>query len=317
LSGDPASAEFSHRTTTAMRLERAQDAAVLMRQALERSPDRIAFRHALHRSSFLIGDADGMATQVEWATRTPNAEALFVDASDGDAYYGRIQTARRWLQRAVKAATRGDFKGNAAVWSATDALRWALYGNAVEARQQARAALDFEDSWETRALAATALARIGDATQAGELIAKLNAERPFGTLVQRYWLPVIRAELEIRAGHAKKAIGTLEAATPYELADTRMPLLPAFVRGEAYLDARDGRAASDEFRKLVQHRGLVGNSPLGALAHLSLARALALAHDTWNARQEYETFLELWKDADAGIPILTQAQTEFRASKSE
>jgi predicted Zn-dependent protease len=194
-----------------------------------------------------------------------------------------------------------------------DAVREAMFGNVEEARRQARAALDFEDSWETRALAAMALARVGDAAQARELADKLNAERPLGTLVQNYWLPAIRAEIEIQAGKASRAVERLHAAEPYELADTRVPLLPAYVRGDAYLRVRDERAAAAEFRMLLQHRGLMANCALGALAHVGLARALQLAGDTSNAQKEYESFLTLWSDADSTIPALMQAKAEYRA----
>ena len=300
--------------TTAMQLDRVPEATTVARQAVEQTPDRLPFRRALHRLSFLAGDVNEMAAQVAWAMRTPGAEALFVDQSDADAYVGRVAAARERLQRGVAAAAQNDVKGQAAVWLGVDAVREAMFGNVEEARRQARAALDFEDSWETRALAAMALARVGDAAQARELADKLNAERPLGTLVQNYWLPAIRAEIEIQAGNATGAVELLRAAEPYELADTRVPLLPAYLRGDAYLHVRDGRAAA-EFQKLLQRRGLVGPCALGVLAHVGLARAHALAGDTVNARREYESFLNLWAAADSTIPVLTQAKAEYHAIK--
>jgi eukaryotic-like serine/threonine-protein kinase len=300
---------------TAMQLDREQDAMGLVRKAVEQTPDLLPFRRALHRLSFLAGDERGMAAQVAWALRTPGADALFIDQSDADAYVGRVAKAREWLHRGVAAAARNDVKGYAGVWSGADALREALFGEVEEARRQTRAALDFEDSWETRALAALTLAYAGDAAQARELADKLNAERPLGTLVQNYWLPTIRAKIELDAGHTSRAIELLHVAAPYELADTRVPLLPAYVRGEAFLSARDGHAAATEFQKLAQHRGLVGNCVVGALAHLGLARAFALADDRQRARTEYESFLSLWTGADASIPVLKQAREEYRAIK--
>jgi len=298
---------------TAMQLDLEQDAMGLVRKAVEQTPDLLSFRRALHRLSFLVGDEREMMGQVAWATRTPGADALFIDQSDADAYFGRVAKAREWLQRAVRAAARNDVKGHAGVWSAADALREALFGDVEEARRQTRAALAFEDSWETRAIGALTLAYAGDAAQARELADKLHAERPLGTLVQNYWLPAIRAKIELDAGHTARAIELLRVADPYELADTRVPLLPAFVRGEVFLSARDGHAAATEFQKLVKHRGLVGNCVVGALAHLGLARALALSDDRPGARKEYESFLSLWAGADAHIPVLTQARAEYRA----
>ena len=52
-------------------------------------------------------------------------------------------------------------------------------------------------------------------------------------------------------------------------------------------------------------------NPVGALAHLGLARAYAMQGDTAKARAKYQDFLTLWKDADSDIPILNQAKGEY------
>jgi hypothetical protein len=88
--------------------------------------------------------------------------------------------------------------------------------------------------------------------------------------------------------------------------------LPAYVRGEAYLQSRDGRRAAAEFQKLLQHQGAVGTGLPGPLSRLGLARALALAGDRSGAKTQYETFFELWRDADAEIPLMRQARAEYQ-----
>ena len=88
-------------------------------------------------------------------------------------------------------------------------------------------------------------------------------------------------------------------------------LYPNYVRGEAYLAARQGSEAVAEFRKILDHRGIVVNAPIGALAHLGLGRAYALSGDKSRARIAYQDFLTLWKDAEPDIPILKQAQAEY------
>jgi ATP/maltotriose-dependent transcriptional regulator MalT len=90
-----------------------------------------------------------------------------------------------------------------------------------------------------------------------------------------------------------------------------LALYPVFVRGEAFLTAHHGSEAAAEFRKIIDHRGIVANEPIGALAHLGLARAYALSGDTAKARAAYQDFLTLWKDADPEIPILQQAKAEY------
>jgi eukaryotic-like serine/threonine-protein kinase len=88
-------------------------------------------------------------------------------------------------------------------------------------------------------------------------------------------------------------------------------MLPVYVRATAFLTAKQGRAAAGEFKKILEHRGVVGNSPIGALAHLGLARAFAVAGNVPEARAAYKNFFALWKDADEDIPILREARAEF------
>jgi eukaryotic-like serine/threonine-protein kinase len=89
------------------------------------------------------------------------------------------------------------------------------------------------------------------------------------------------------------------------------PLYPAYVRGEAYLAARQGREAAVEFQKILDHRGIVVSDPLGALAHLQIGRAYAMEGGTTQAKAAYQDFLTLWKDADSDIPILISAKAEY------
>jgi len=83
------------------------------------------------------------------------------------------------------------------------------------------------------------------------------------------------------------------------------------VRGEAYLAEHRGREAAAEFQKILDHRGIVLNEPIGALAHLQLGRAYAILGDSAKARAAYQDFLTLWKDADPDILILQRAKAEY------
>src|SRR5262249_12224260 len=130
--------------------------------------------------------------------------------------------------------------------------------------------------------------------------------------VQFNYLPVIRAQIALNRRDPAQAIDLLQSTTPYELSDAWWRILgPIYVRGEAYLLAHRGAEAAAEFQKLVDHRGLVGNSPTGALAHLQLGRAYALMGDNTRAKTQYQEFLTLWKDADPDIPIYEQAKAEY------
>jgi eukaryotic-like serine/threonine-protein kinase len=135
--------------------------------------------------------------------------------------------------------------------------------------------------------------------------------------VQFNYLPTLRAKLALNKGMAAEAVDNLRVAAKYELGvSTNCPpnwtaMYPVYVRGEAYLAARQGREAAAEFQKLLDHSGLVLNQPIGALAHLGLARARLLQGDTVQAKRAYGDFLALWKDADPDIPVLKQAKAEY------
>jgi predicted Zn-dependent protease len=145
---------------------------------------------------------------------------------------------------------------------------------------------------------------------------ELEKQNPVNTVIVGYWLPTIRAAIEINRNNPAKAIELLQAATSYELgisptqAEFGAFLYPAYVRGQAYLLLRQGSEAAAEFQKFLD-RGLVANCPLGALAYLGLARAYALQGEIAKAKAAYKNFLTLWKDADPDIPILKEAKAEY------
>jgi predicted Zn-dependent protease len=161
------------------------------------------------------------------------------------------------------------------------------------------------------------LAYAGDDKQAQKLADDLGKRFPEDTLVQFNYLPTLRAKLAVNRENASGGVETLRAATPYELGMTISStygwnsLHPVFVRGEAYLAAHQGNEAAAEFQKILNHRGVVLNQPIGALAHLGLARAYAMQGNTAKAKAAYQDFLTLWKDADPDIPILKQAKAEY------
>jgi predicted Zn-dependent protease len=187
-------------------------------------------------------------------------------------------------------------------------------GNREQARAEAKAAVKLAPNRDVRVMAALALARAGDTAGAEKLAAELDKTFPLDTLVQRYWLPTIRAGVALERKDPNRAIELLKVASTIELgAPTNLTifLCPVYLRGEAYLMLHDGNRAAAEFQKFIDHRGVVVNFPWGALARLGLARAYALQGDTAKARAAYQDFLTLWKDADPDIPILKEAKAEY------
>jgi eukaryotic-like serine/threonine-protein kinase len=168
-------------------------------------------------------------------------------------------------------------------------------------------------SREVEELGALTFAWIGDATHAEPLLNALARRLPQDTLMQAVVLPTVQAQMEIFHMKPERSIEFLQTAAPYEFTSSsfRGCIYPAYVRGEAYLAAKQGDAAAVEFQKILDHRGLVNLCETGMLARLGIARAQALRSDTVQARAAYKDFLTLWKDADPDIPIFQQAKAEY------
>jgi eukaryotic-like serine/threonine-protein kinase len=303
-------------------LNRPGDAKTAHDQALGRKLDSPFFLLSLYQIAFLQNDAAGMKQQVELsASKREFEDGLLSLDADTAAYSGRLRASRELTRRAIDSAERAQQHDPAATYAATSALREALFGNADEARRQAAMAMARSAGRDAQYGAALALAYIGDSKQAQALAAELAKEFPEDTFAQFNYLPTLRAKLAAKSGNSSAAIENLRSAESYELGLTTYStygwtsLYPIFVRGEAYLDAHQPGEAAAEFQKIIDHRGIVLNEPIGALAHLGLARARAMQGDTSKAHAAYQDFLTLWKDADSDIPVLQQAKSEFAKLK--
>jgi predicted Zn-dependent protease len=216
----------------------------------------------------------------------------------------------------VASAEEAKEKERAAGHEADAALYEALFGNRLEARRLATSALRRSGGRDVQYAAALALAMAADSAKSQSLADDLVRFFPEDTIVRLNYLPALRAQLALNHKDAARAIETLQVASPYELITPANPTLslelyPVFVRGQAYLQAHEGSEAAAEFQKILDHSGLLNFSPIGALAHLGLARAYMLQSDVAKARSAYQDFLMLWKDADPNIPILKQAKAEY------
>jgi eukaryotic-like serine/threonine-protein kinase len=306
-------------------LGRLEDAKAIYEQALAGKLDNPYLHLNRYAVAFLEGDSREMQQQIAWASGSPQAENLLMSAaSDTEAYYARLGSARELSRRASESALRSDQKETAAEWQMNAALREAEFGNSARAREQARSALHIARNDDLEILAALTFARAGDPENTQPIADNLARRYPLDTATNRYWLPSIRAAMAIAAHNPGAAIGFLSTTiSPYELGNP-LPqpeigpcLYPIYLRGQAYLLLNRGTEASTEFQKFLDHRGLTVNCPLGALAHLGLARAYALMGSRDKSIARYREFLTLWKDADPDIPILKQAKAEYAKLRSE
>jgi eukaryotic-like serine/threonine-protein kinase len=299
-----------------LNLDRLREARLAIEQARARKLEPVSGYIYLYWIDFLEANASGMQADVAWAAGKPGVEDWFLNAqSDTEAYSGHRREAWVFSQKAVATARRDSANEAAAIHLANAALREAEFGNSARAMETANSALALASSRDVKILAALALARAGFAKRAQILAVELAKANPSNTFLNTYWLPTIRAATELDLNHPAQAIEILQVAATYELGAPSplgpSTLYPVYVRGQAYLRLDQASSAAGEFQKLLDHPGCVENFPLGALAHLQLGRAYALAGDKTKARAAYQDFLTLWKDADPDIPILKQAKAEY------
>ena len=252
-------------------LNRLDQARTTAAEAQSKNLDSPALRVYLYVVAFLQNDDAGMRQQVAWSASEPGVEdTLLSNEADTAAYSGHLQKARDFSRRASFSAEHAEEKETAAGYEVNAALREALFGNAGEARKRSQAALALSTDRDTQYGAGMALGFAGDSPRAEALANHLAEQFSEDTAVQYCYLPTIRALLALSRKDSSKAIELLQAASPYELG-TAGGLYPVYVRGEAYLVARQGSEAATEFQKILDHRGIVQNEPIGALAHLGLA----------------------------------------------
>jgi eukaryotic-like serine/threonine-protein kinase len=294
-------------------LGRFDESKATVNQALAAKLDVPNFHRMLYFLAFVQNDSSAMERELSiLASKGPeSAASSFALAAATEAYAGRMEKARGSAERARSAFEALHQNEPAAVWLAALSMAEAEVGDDTGARRDAAAALAFNStSLRARTDSAYALARAGDAARAEAIVAELAKDNPSNTMVNSFDLPVIRATLEIGRNNPAKAVEILQPVTPFDLASGRA-MLSTYQRGRAYLALHKGSEAAAEFQKIVDHSGVVTNSVTGALAKLGLARAYALEGDTAKARVAYQDFFALWKDADARVPVLTAAKSEY------
>ena len=119
-----------------------EEARNLAVEAQTKKMDSPTLHLGLYQLGFLQNDPAEMAKQVNWAKDQPGIEdALIAAEADAAAFYGQLSKAREFSRQAVASALKEGEKETASGYEADAALREALFGNPVEARQRASAAL--------------------------------------------------------------------------------------------------------------------------------------------------------------------------------
>ncbi len=314
----PDALDYANLVITLIHLNRFDEARATAKEAIARNADSPDLHLYLYQLAFVQNDSEGMAQQLSWAPGKEGAESMLLYAeAESAAYSGEVAKARELFRQAVDAAARGEAKDAAGGYQAAEASQEALFGYAQQARRDAANALGLSKGRDAQYTAALALALAGDSTHAAALVDDLGKRFPEDTLAQFNYLPTVRAQLAVNRGQDSRALDLLRVASPYErgvpsTTNFSGNLYPVYVRGEACLAARKGAEAIAQFQEIVQSPGVVLNEPIGALAHLELARAEALAGEPAKSKAAYEEFFQLWRNADSDILVLKQARAEYR-----
>src|SRR5262245_15184870 len=301
-------------------LDRFDDAQAVIQQAAAqnvRNPDLLIIAHNI---ALLSGDKAQKDRVAGLARGTPRVEnAIAHQEALALARSGRFEAARQTSNRAIDLAQQEGEREAVASYHASRGVWEALVGNTDEAKRRATAALDLSKARDIEYAAGLAFALAGDAARSQPLGDDLEKRFPEDTFAKFTYVPVLRALSALEHAKPADSVERLQVALPYEVAVTGLNfprfrlggLYSAYVRGEALLAERRYAEAADEFQKILDHRGIVGADPIGALAHLQLGRTFVLAGDAVKAKTAYEQFFTLWKDADPDVPFLKQARQEY------
>jgi eukaryotic-like serine/threonine-protein kinase len=297
-------------------LDRLDEAKAAYKQALDHKLDHPYLHTDLYLIAFLQNDSAQMEQQASWfAGKLGSEHAMLALQADTSAYAGRLKQARDLSRQAMDSADRADLKEASAIYAARAGLREALFGQLDDARRLAAKAIQQSTDDGVRFSAALTFAYAGDDKHAQELVADLENRSPESTVTQNNFLPALKAALALNKRNASGAIEILTNPGPYDLGRCGTfgwtVLYSVYERGEAFLAAHQGAAAVAEFQKIIDHRGIVVNSPIGALAYLQISRAYAMQGDVAKAKEAYQDLLILWKDPDSDIPVLNQAKAEY------
>ncbi len=301
---------YLHAAIGYMAMNRLEEARSVLQRAIDEKADNLFVHQLLYDLAFMNGDADGMQREMKWAEGKPSEGLLLNEATGAAASHGQMQKAGELMQKSVQVTERVGFKGATSNTQAGWAVMLAEVGNASKAKELAASGSASVHERINMGLAAVALAMSGDVSRAQTIVDDLGRRFPDDTILHQVTIPDVRALIELNRKTPDKAIEALQAATPYELGGVP-GLLPIYIRGLAYLQAKRGAEAAVEFQKIVDHRGIDPPTPEHSLAKLGLGRAYALTGDPAKARAAYQDFFAQWKDADADVPILKEAKTEY------
>lgn len=308
---------------------RFDEAERVVKDGLARHIDSSGFHNRLYLIAFMKSDYAAAKSQVDWYAGRPDEYQIRENQARSLAFAGRRREANQAMIQAAALADARKLPAERIRILANQAYLNALFGFTDLAARQVSATVELIEregvsqqllmpsiiqQLDSPPLALT-LALCGRTAQATALADRLSRDQPKDTIINAVWLPMIRAALELQAGGVERSAMAVEMLQSARGLEAAAFFRPQWTRANALLKSGKPDLAAAEFQAIIDHRGQDALSPLWPLAHLGLARSRALQGDVASARRAYQSFLDLWKDADRDLSILIETKRELSRLK--
>jgi len=300
---------YANLTATLMALGKYDEAQALREQQTDRTLNYFGVRRLAYLLAFTRGDTATMAEELKASVGAGETNAAYGWQAQAVAFYGRVAGAHEQFQQGAQLAAQGNFPQVAAQLRLQDAETHAAVGQCADAQREVAAGLELSRDNLTLERASRALGLCGNA-DALNLTNELTKRFPTVSLTNRVAVPVGIAALALTKGDAQAAVDRLEPVKRYDHAPLA-EFWSLYLRGLAHLRLKNSIGADEAFRSIVMRRGEVPMSIFIPLSQLGLARSAMLAGNTSAAKEAYQQFFTLWKDADPALKPLQDARAEF------
>jgi serine/threonine protein kinase/tetratricopeptide (TPR) repeat protein len=289
-------------------LNRVEEAKATLNDAFQHNVNTAGVHMQMAMLHLSQGEEQAMEQELDKAEAGPGKEYSLTGFRSGLAgMRGQLRQARELTRQSMQVTDQLGLKDAAPLMLAQQAELEAIVGNHAQALRDAAEALRRSNSINVETNTSFVFAITGDEKKALSLVDDILRRRPNDTLAQFVTAPLVKALLEIHRGDVAKAMDLLDTAALYGRANSGVH----YVRGLAYLRAKQGADAAREFQSILEHKALYGIDSLVPLSHLGLARAHAMQGDLAQSRIEYQNFFAAWKNADPDVPLLKEAKAEY------
>ena len=298
-------------------LDRFDEAKSVAEQAIQQKADGVGVHFVLLDLAYIRGDRAAYQHEVDLAKGTSYEPYILLFNAGWEEAQGRVKNSWGLWERARQSATSQGNPDLVANLFSAEAYMDAFLGFPSEAREKASKAAQLSDAFDTRLVAAQALAEAGDLEKSAAVLASVEHQYPDNVFVHSVGAPLTRAIQQLQKNQLSDALASLEPSRPYEFGTGPhgVNISPIYLRGLTYLKMHDGARAAAEFQRGLARRGPAGFAPEYPLLQLNLARAYVLEGDNAKARTAYQDFFAMWKDADSTIPALVAARSEYEKLK--